>query len=81
MSEPTKLNTTEQSSLPELSESRKKLQGWLNRFMRIKMTDGRILIGAFVCTDKDRNIILGSCDEYVNSPGKEPNFLKNFPVV
>lgn len=69
-SESTKLET-ETSPSPELSESRRKLQGWLNRFMRIKMTDGRILIGAFVCTDKDRNIILGSCDEYVNSPDSD----------
>ncbi|XP_071840573.1 N-alpha-acetyltransferase 38, NatC auxiliary subunit-like isoform X2 [Apostichopus japonicus] len=59
--------STQNSSISEESQSRKTLEGWLNRFMRIKMTDGRILVGAFVCTDRDRNIILGSCDEYVNA--------------
>lgn len=59
--------STQLSSLSEELQSRQNLEGWLNRFMRIKMTDGRILIGAFVCTDRDRNIILGSCDEYVNA--------------
>lgn len=28
------------------------------------MTDGRILIGLFLCTDCDANIILGMCTEY-----------------
>lgn len=36
--------------------------------MKIEMTDGRILVGVFLCTDKDRNIILGSTDEYIKSP-------------
>nr|CAI5861912.1 unnamed protein product [Callosobruchus analis] len=29
------------------------------------MTDGRVLIGVFLCTDRDANIILGSCSEYL----------------
>lgn len=28
------------------------------------MTDGRILIGLFLCTDADANIILGMCSEH-----------------
>lgn len=28
------------------------------------MTDGRILIGLFLCTDSDANIILGMCSEF-----------------
>ncbi|XP_070560844.1 N-alpha-acetyltransferase 38-B, NatC auxiliary subunit-like isoform X2 [Ptychodera flava] len=53
------------------SEGRKKLHGWLNKRMKICMTDGRTLIGTFLCTDKDRNVILGSCEEYVNPPDSE----------
>ncbi|CAB0045022.1 unnamed protein product [Trichogramma brassicae] len=30
------------------------------------MTDGRILIGSFLCTDRDANIILGLCAEYLS---------------
>lgn len=42
-----------------------KLRSWLNKPLRIKMTDGRTLIGVFFCTDRDANIILGSCTEYL----------------
>lgn len=28
------------------------------------MTDGRTLIGLFLCTDSDANIILGMCSEF-----------------
>jgi len=63
----------------EKSDGRKKLESWLNKSMKIKMTDGRILIGVFVCTDKDRNVILGSCQEYLHQPGsgqkEEPRVL------
>lgn len=38
--------------------------------MRIEMTDGRILIGIFLCTDRDGNVILGSCSEYLNPEGR-----------
>ena len=34
------------------------------------MTDGRILIGVFLCTDRDGNVILGSCGEYLKPEGK-----------
>ncbi|XP_072174994.1 N-alpha-acetyltransferase 38, NatC auxiliary subunit-like [Diadema setosum] len=47
-------------------EMRKRMEAWLNQPMRIRMTDGRTLVGTFLCTDKDKNVILGSCEEYVN---------------
>ena len=42
-----------------------KLRSWLNSSLRITMSDGRVLIGIFLCTDRDANIILGSCSEYL----------------
>ncbi|XP_065646242.1 N-alpha-acetyltransferase 38, NatC auxiliary subunit isoform X2 [Hydra vulgaris] len=36
----------------------------LNKTMKLEITDGRTLIGQFLCTDKDENIILGSCQEF-----------------
>lgn len=44
------------------------MERWLNKGMKIQMTDGRTLIGVFLCTDRDRNVILGSCEEYLRSP-------------
>uniref|UniRef100_A0A194ANC0 Putative N-alpha-acetyltransferase 38, NatC auxiliary subunit-like protein n=1 Tax=Pinctada fucata TaxID=50426 RepID=A0A194ANC0_PINFU len=61
------------------SEGKKKLSKWLNKSMKIQMTDGRTLIGVFLCTDRDRNVILGSCEEYLRPPGtgekEEPRML------
>lgn len=48
------------------SPGKQKLKSWLNRHLRIKMTDGRILTGAFLCTDRDANVILGLCSEYLS---------------
>ncbi|KAJ7379585.1 N(alpha)-acetyltransferase 38, NatC auxiliary [Desmophyllum pertusum] len=61
----------------EKSEKRKLLELWLNKIMRIKISDGRTLIGSFLCTDQDRNIILGSCQEFVGSldEKEEPRIL------
>lgn len=45
------------------------------------MSDGRILIGIFLCTDADANVILGSCSEYLpqeylyNKAKEEPRML------
>jgi small nuclear ribonucleoprotein (snRNP)-like protein len=47
------------------SDGKALLSKWLNSSMKIKITDGRILIGIFLCTDRDQNIILGQCQEYI----------------
>lgn len=56
-----------------------KLRGWLNKTLKIEMSDGRILTGIFLCTDRDANIILGSCSEYLSAeeitPNGEPRIL------
>ena len=46
-------------------DGRSKLRQWLNRKMKIEMSDKRVLIGIFLCTDCHRNVILGSCLEYL----------------
>lgn len=48
-----------------------KLQLWLYRTLRIVMTDDRVLIGVFLCTDADANVILGVCSEYAPYGGEE----------
>ncbi|XP_025080593.1 N-alpha-acetyltransferase 38, NatC auxiliary subunit-like [Pomacea canaliculata] len=53
------------------SSGRQKLETWLNRSMKIKMSDGRTLIGVFLCTDRDGNVILGNCEEYIRGPESE----------
>lgn len=55
----------------EITPGRAKLQLWLYRSMRIVMTDGRILIGIFLCTDSDANVILGVCSEFTKNGDDE----------
>ncbi|XP_076173356.1 LSMD1 domain-containing protein Sbat [Ptiloglossa arizonensis] len=57
------------------SPARQKLRGWLNRNLRIKMTDGRVLMGVFLCTDRDANVILRSCSEYLSEDYTEARSL------
>ncbi|XP_075764221.1 N-alpha-acetyltransferase 38, NatC auxiliary subunit isoform X2 [Pelodiscus sinensis] len=49
------------------AHARHKLETLLNRNMRIRMTDGRTLVGCFLCTDRDCNVILGSAQEYLKA--------------
>ncbi|KAH9392632.1 N(alpha)-acetyltransferase 38, NatC auxiliary [Tyrophagus putrescentiae] len=44
---------------------RKVLEKWLNKNMKIKMSDSRTIVGNFLCTDRHLNIILGSSLEYL----------------
>lgn len=63
------VRTQEQSALSPSSRARQKLEGLLNKSMRIRMTDGRTLVGLFLCTDRDCNVILGSAQEFLKSTG------------
>ena len=68
-SDESKQNISSDESSTEFSEnkdSRKIISKWLGRNMRIIMTDGRALVGTFLCTDKAMNVILGSAQEYLN---------------
>lgn len=39
------------------------------------MTDGRVLMGVFLCTDRDANVILRSCSEYLSEDYTEARSL------
>ena len=59
----------ENSTLPPSQHSensaREKLSSYLGNQMKVVISDGRVLIGEFMCTDQERNLILGNCDEYI----------------
>ncbi|XP_020290308.1 N-alpha-acetyltransferase 38, NatC auxiliary subunit [Pseudomyrmex gracilis] len=61
--------------VPEESPAKQKLRSWLNRRLRIEMTDGRVLKGSFLCTDRDANVILGSCTEFLSTEHTEARVL------
>ena len=58
-------NLTQPSSQQFANSAREKLSSYLGNQMKVVISDGRVLIGEFMCTDKDRNLILGNCDEYI----------------
>lgn len=58
----------------------KLLRSWLNKNIKVVMSDGRCLIGNFLCTDRTGNVIIGSCNEYTCDPdsqhhSEEPRML------
>lgn len=55
----------------QITPGRAKLQLWLYRSLRIVMTDGRILVGIFLCTDSAANVILGVCSEFTKNGADE----------
>jgi len=48
----------------DATEARALLTGYLNKRMRVVISDGRVIDGNFLCTDKDSNIVLGNCEEF-----------------
>ncbi|KAH8415087.1 hypothetical protein KR215_002635 [Drosophila sulfurigaster] len=79
--EPFRITTNApQMSDANLTPGRRKLQKWLGRVLRIVITDGRVLVGFFNCTDRDANIVLSMCAEYLVE-GQEPRLLGNVMVA
>ena len=40
------------------------IKSLINKMLKIKISDGRVLVGSLLCTDKDENLIIGSAAEY-----------------
>ncbi len=58
--------TTNTDAAKRHQEARDLLSGYLNRRMRVFLSDGRVIIGNFLCTDRDSNLVLGNCEEYLS---------------
>ncbi len=46
------------------SAAKELLKSYLNKRMRVAISDGRVIDGNFLCTDRDSNIVLGNCEEF-----------------
>ena len=71
MSRPAQDSDGEREDSPA-AQARQQLEALLNKTMRIRMTDGRTLVGCFLCTDRDCNVILGSAQEFLKPSGQCP---------
>ncbi|XP_033288144.1 N-alpha-acetyltransferase 38, NatC auxiliary subunit-like [Orcinus orca] len=47
------------------THARQQLEALLNKTMRIRMTDGRTLVGCYLFTNRDCSVILGSAQEFL----------------
>ncbi|KAF9120280.1 hypothetical protein BGW39_011528 [Mortierella sp. 14UC] len=52
------------------------LRSLLNRTTRIKITDGRLFVGQFMCIDHSKNIILSAAHEYRTTAKTSPDSTK-----
>lgn len=59
------------------SDALAKLRSWLGKILKIVITDKRIIVGGFVCTDRDGNVILENSWEYGQAIGgnEEPRII------
>ena len=48
----------------EIEKAREVLKSYLSQRLRVEVSDGRIVEGIFMCTDRDRNIVLSNCEEF-----------------
>ena len=52
--------------MEEAAKAKELLKGYLNKRMRVANSDGRVIDGNFLCTDRDSNIVLGNCEEFAS---------------
>ena len=56
----------EESQTSSYESAKRLLTSYLNKRMRIAISDGRVIDGNFLCTDKDCNIVLSNCEEFLS---------------
>lgn len=63
----------------ECEKARALLTGYLNERMRVTISDGRVIDGRLICTDRDCNLVLSNCEEFLSQEemSKAINFIKN----
>ena len=66
MAELTLSTEREDAERSEHDEAKRELESYLNKRMRIGISDGRVIDGMFLCTDRDSNIVLGNCEEFLS---------------
>lgn len=50
----------------ECDEAKALLSGYLNERLRVTISDGRVIDGRLICTDRDCNLVLINCEEFLS---------------
>ncbi|KAL5256835.1 hypothetical protein ACHWQZ_G011932 [Mnemiopsis leidyi] len=48
----------------EMEGEERFIKGLINKMLRVQISDGRVLVGSLLCTDRDQNLIMGGAAEY-----------------
>lgn len=62
--------------VPEQSPSFQALAKYLRKHLKVTLSDGRVIVGFFLCTDSDMNLILGDSSEFEVSSTSEDGKLE-----
>lgn len=67
----------------EYEKAKALLTGYLNERMRVTISDGRVIDGRLICTDRDCNLVLSNCEEFLSQEemSKELNPWHNIYVL
>lgn len=52
--------------MPVDEDAKQLLRGYINQRLRVVLNDGRIVDGNLLCTDRNCNIVIGDCEEFVS---------------
>ena len=50
----------------EYEKAKVLLNGYLNERLRVTISDGRVIDGRLICTDRDCNLVLSNCEEFLS---------------
>ena len=57
----------ESTEKSEYEKAKALLTGYLNERMRVTISDGRVIDGRLICTDRDCNLVLSNCEEFLST--------------
>ena len=60
----------------ECEKARALLTGYLNERMRVTISDGRVIDGRLICTDRDCNLVLSNCEEFLSQEEMSKDIYK-----
>ena len=62
----------------EYEKAKALLTGYLNERMRVTISDGRVIDGRLICTDRDCNLVLSNCEEFLSQEEMSKQISKKY---
>ena len=73
------LEQTAELGKEEYEKAKVLLTSYLNERMRVTISDGRVIDGRLICTDRDCNLVLSNCEEFLSQEEMSENKKKITP--